>query len=94
VTRLRALLDEHEQRPFPASVVKGLDYAGVDCVMVGADIYGWASRVAGGEALRSEERERFLALRTALASALPAFPDDARPYYATLVEIADIALGI
>jgi hypothetical protein len=30
--------------PFPHSVEKGEDYGEVDAVMIGADIYGWASR--------------------------------------------------
>jgi len=94
VTRLRELLDEHLKEPFPTSVVKGLDYGGVDCVMVGSDIYGWASRVARGEPLPAEECERFRALRMELVDALPSFPESARPYYEALVEIADIALRI
>ena len=34
----------HMAGPFPDSVEKGLDYGEVDAVMIGADIYGWATR--------------------------------------------------
>ena len=89
---LRELLDDHSKQPFPTSVVKGLDYGGVDAVMVGSDIFGWASAIARGDALATDERSRLEELRTELAAALPAFPAQARPYYSALIDIADAAL--
>jgi hypothetical protein len=44
-----ALADEmrlHLADTFPAPAEKGLDYGEVDAVMIGADIYGWATRAS------------------------------------------------
>ena len=92
MAELRALLDDHLARPFPSSVEKGTDYGGVDCVMIGADIYGWASRIADGERLPHDERVRFEAAAEGLRAALPAFPDAARSYYRELLDMSDLAL--
>jgi hypothetical protein len=43
---LQRLLAEHFATPFLSGVVTGRDYGGVDPVMIGADIYGWATRVS------------------------------------------------
>ena len=47
----------HMADPFPDSVQKGLDYGEVDAVMIGADIYGWATRAG---ALSELDRSRLL----------------------------------
>ena len=41
----------HMAEPFPDSVEKGLDFGEVDAVLIGADIYGWASRAGALSAL-------------------------------------------
>ena len=88
---LDELITEHGAAPFPPSIEKGRDYGEVDAVMIGADIYGWALR-AQGDGLTTIDRERLHAARDALARSLLAFPDDARPYFAQLVALAEVAL--
>jgi hypothetical protein len=90
---LRRLLAEHLTTPFPFGVVKGRDYGSVDAVMIGADIYGWASRVAEGELLTSVDRDRPRLARDDLVRSMAAFPEAARPYYEQLVRIATAALN-
>ena len=92
VTNLRTALDEHLSEPFPPSVEKGSEYGGIDCVMVGSDIYGWSMQIAQGKSLRADDRARFETLKNELVAALPAFPAEARSYYERLVELADLAL--
>jgi hypothetical protein len=91
MSKLQQLLDQHLERPFPTSVVKGTDIGGVDVVMIDADIYGWSLQRAkgvltddGADALRRAAQE--------LAGALPLFPTDAQPYYQKLLEVAKEAL--
>ena len=78
--------------PFPASVEKGVDYGLVDPVMIGADIYGWATRIEGGTVLNPVDRDRLAAARDGLLASLPEFPADARPYYELVLNIANEAL--
>ncbi|GLW30374.1 hypothetical protein [Actinoplanes regularis] len=48
----------HMAEPFPGSVEKGLGYGEVDAVMIGADIYGWATRAGSLSGLdRSRVRQ-------------------------------------
>jgi hypothetical protein len=93
VNELADLLEQHLAVPFPDSVTKGIDYGQVDPVMIDADIYGWASRVAAGAALSPLNTERLTNARDQLLGSLDAFPDQARPYYEHLVHIADLALA-
>lgn len=88
------LLADHLAEPFPESVDKGRDYGLVDPIMIGADIFGWASRVAHGGSLSAEEVDRFGDATDELERSIPEFPDDARDYYARLVRIADLALAV
>ena len=90
---LQRLLAEHRATPFPSDVVKGRDYGSVDPVMIGADIYGWASRVSKGEPLTPVDRDRLRLARDDLVLSLAAFPETARPYYEQLVPIATAALS-
>lgn len=91
--RLEELLSVHLADRFPESVVKGIDYGRVDPVMIGADVYGWAIRVARGGALSAVERERLITARDDLAASLATFPENARPYYETVLKLAEAALG-
>lgn len=77
---LQRLLAEHLATPFPSGVVKGRDYGCVDPVMIGADIYGWASRVSKGEALTSVDRDR---LRLARDDLYGRWPHSQRPHVRT-----------
>lgn len=90
---LKALLADHLAQPFPPSVSKGDDYGEVNSVLIGPDIYGWASRVAHGATLSPEARHGLTAARDELRRSLDAFPQDARPYYELLIDIADAALA-
>ena len=90
---LAAMLERHRNAPFPASVVKGEDYGDVEPVMIDADIFGWALSVAAGGVLSRDDRRRLQSAHDDLLRSLDAFPDDARPYYARLVEIASAALA-
>jgi hypothetical protein len=78
--------------PFPESVIKGLDYGSVDAVMVDADIFGWALRVIMGGQLSGIARKRLRKARDDLAASLSFFPDDARPYYEVVLNLATAAL--
>jgi len=90
---LSRLLEERRTEPFPTTVVKGIDYCEVDPVMIGADIYGWAVEVGRGHPLSATDLARLRDARDGLQRSLAAFPEDARPYYERLVEIASMALG-
>lgn len=83
-------LDHHRAEPFPASVEKGSEYGGVDAVLVGADIVGWASQA---DFLDPIQRRSLRALADDLSESLEAFPEDARPYYGRLLRIARLALA-
>ena len=48
VSDLGSLLTEHVAAAFPSSITKGLEYDGVDPVMVDSDIYGWALQASRG----------------------------------------------
>jgi hypothetical protein len=78
----------HMAEPFPHSVEKGEDYGEVDAVMIGADIYGWASRSGS---LSSIEVARLRQAAGELERSLTAFPVEARPYYERVLRIARLA---
>jgi hypothetical protein len=90
---LTALMADHMARPFPEGVVKGMDYGRVDAVMVDADIHSWCQTIARGGTLSPEENDRFRELCHDLELSLEYFPDVGRPYYAALLEMAEVALG-
>jgi hypothetical protein len=94
VEDLKALLADHMAQPFPPSVSKGADYGEVNSVLIGPDIYGWASRVAQGATLLPEARRGLTTAQDELRRSLCAFPQDARPYYQLLIDIADAALAL
>jgi hypothetical protein len=83
-------MQSHMAEPFPVSVIKGEEYGEVDAVMIGADIYGWATRAAS---LSADERNRLSRARAELTRSIPDFPDGAKPYYKRLVKIATLALA-
>jgi hypothetical protein len=83
----------HDGEPFPESVVKGCQYGEVDAVMIGADIYGWASDVVSGVRLRGDQRPGFRRAADELERSISAFPEDAHPYYERLLRIARLALA-
>lgn len=70
--------------------LKGLGYGEVDPVMIGADIYGWASRAGS---LSELDRARLRQAAEELQRSLGAFPTDARPYYERILRIARLALA-
>ena len=87
-----SLFDEmrlHMSAPFPRSVEKGIDYGEVDAVMIGADIYGWATRAGS---LSAFERSQLREAADQLQRSIDSFPLDARPYYGRLLRIARLAL--
>jgi hypothetical protein len=75
--------------PFPGSVEKGEDYGEVDAVMIGADIYGWATRAGS---LSELDRSRLAQAADELQPSIVAFPPDAQPYYERILRIARLAL--
>ena len=83
---------EHLDAPFPEDVEKGREYGGVDCVMVGADIYGWSSAVLAGSGVSPEQRTSLERTAAQLRQALRLFPVGAQPYYEQLADLADEAL--
>lgn len=80
----------HMADPFPDSVEKGLDYGEVDAVMIGADIYGWATRVGS---LSELDWSRLSQAADELQRSIAAFPPDAQPYYKRILRIARLALA-
>jgi hypothetical protein len=85
---------KHLAEPFPSMVVKGLDYGNVDAVMIGADIYGWSTRVDSVEKpLTEDEWTRFELAASDLAKSIPEFPHAARPYYELILRMARAALS-
>jgi len=90
---LRRLMQEHVSAPFPSSVEKGRNYGLVDPVMIGADIYGWCDSMAHSPVLPGVHVEALRTARDDLHESLMAFPEDARAYYAQLIEMATAALG-
>jgi hypothetical protein len=81
----------HMSEPFPDSVEKGLDYGEVDAVMIGADIYGWATRAGS---LTELDRSRLAQAADELQRCIGAFPLDAQPYYERILRIAGLALAV
>lgn len=81
----------HMAEPFPGSVTKGLDYGEVDAVMIGADIYGWATRAGS---LSERDRSRLIQAADELQRSISAFPPDAQPYYERILRIARLTLTI
>jgi hypothetical protein len=61
--------------------------------LVDADICGWAIRVAAGDKLDRGARMALGEIRNELRRSLHEFPEDAQPYYQTLVELASAALS-
>ena len=80
---------DHANAPFPESVEKGREYGGIDCVMAGADIYGWASSVVAGAGIPAEQRRSLEPLAAQLRQAITLFPAEAQPYYEQLTDLAD-----
>jgi hypothetical protein len=80
----------HLTEPFPDSVEKGLDYGEVDAVLIGADIYGWATRA---KLLSDLDRSRLKHAADELQRSIAAFPSDAQPYYLRILRIAQLALA-
>jgi hypothetical protein len=79
----------HWAEPFPDSVEKGRDYGEVDPVMIGADIYGWATRAGS---LDDADRSQLSQAAEELRRSISAFPPAAQPYYERILRIADLAL--
>ena len=79
----------HMAEPFPESVEKGLDYGDVDAVMIGADIYGWATRAGSFSEL---DRSRLAQAADELQGSIGAFPPGAQPYYERVLRIARLTL--
>ena len=86
---LAAEMKAHMREPFPDSVEQGADYGEVDAVIIGADIYGWASRSGS---LCTLDRSRLQQATQELERSLAAFPPEARPYYERVLRIARLAL--
>jgi len=84
-------LRRHMADPFPESVVKGEVYGEVDAVMIGADIYGWASQ---SDSLSALDRSRLRQAANELERSIQAFPVDSQPYYQRLLRIARMALTV
>jgi hypothetical protein len=80
----------HMAESFPESVEKGQDYGEVNAVMIGADIYGWATRAGQ---LSELDRSRLARAAEELQRSIGAFPPDARPYYERLLRIAGLTLA-
>lgn len=91
VDALWAEMRLHMAEAFPDSVEPGLDYGEVDAVMIGADIYGWATRAGS---LPEFERARLLKAADELQRSIAKFPVDARPYYERILRIPRLALAV
>lgn len=59
--------------------------------MIGADIYGWASRA---DSLSELDRSRLLQAADELQRSIGAFPRDAQPYFERVLRIARLALAV
>ncbi|MEQ4209770.1 hypothetical protein [Actinopolymorpha sp. B9G3] len=68
-----------------------MDYREVDAVMIGADIYGWATRPG---LLSDLDRSRLVQAADELQRSMEAFPADARPYYERILRIARLTLDV
>jgi len=84
-------MQAHMAEPFPESVERGLGYGEVDAVMIGADIYGWATRAT---TLSRDERRRLGRAHDELERSIHALPSEARPYYVRLLRIARLTLSV
>jgi hypothetical protein len=91
MAELHDLIRDHRAAPFPVGIDKGVDCGRVDPVMIDADIFGWAMRAADA-ALPSDDLERLRCARDDLESSMSALPQDARPYFARLLKMAELAL--
>jgi hypothetical protein len=81
----------HVAEPFPDSVKRGLYYGEVDAVMIGADIYGWATRA---DSLSELDRSRLRQAADKLQRSIGTLPADAQPYYERILRIARLALAV
>jgi hypothetical protein len=79
----------HLAEPFPESVEKGLDYGEVEPVLIGAGIYGWATKAGS---LSELDRSRLARTADELQRSLSAFPADVQPYYERVLRIARLTL--
>ena len=79
------------QESFPETVERGRHYGRVDAVMIGADIYGWATRALPSR-LYGTDKVRLRELAYDLSQSIDDFPADAQPYYERLLRIAHLAL--
>jgi len=79
--------------PFPGSVERGTIYGSTDAVMVGADIFGLASRVGSGERLTGADRALLEDASRSLVESIGEYPPLAQPYYDLLLQIAQVALA-
>lgn len=92
ISDLDAALEEHRAAPWPRGVDRGEMYGDLSVVMVDADLYGFASRVAEGQSLPLKVRMRFEHDTDRLKASLPRFPAAGRPYFERLLGIAEVAL--
>jgi hypothetical protein len=93
VKDLAEAIADHRADPFPESVEKGEQYGEVDAVMIGADIWGWATTVSSGGSLSPLDLQRLTDARDKLARSISFFPVDARPFYQGILAMADLALA-
>ena len=100
MNKLRTMLDDlrrelelHHSAAFPDEVERGRVYGSAD-VLIGADIFGWCSRVGRGESLSEIDVQRLLEATAGLVASIFAFPWSARPYFTRLVLIASLALAV
>jgi hypothetical protein len=84
-------MHEHFAAPWPEPVERGNEYCGIDPVMVDADTYGCATRA---KSLSPDERESLCAAARNLEAVLGQLPEDARPYFERLVQIARLTLEV
>ncbi len=79
--------------PFPNSVERGAIYGSTDPVMIGADIFGLASRVGSGERLSGLDLAQLEDSARNLAVSIFDYPPLAQPYFELLLRIARAALA-
>lgn len=88
VNELQSLWEVHLAEHFPPSLEKGRDYAGVDLVLVDADIAGLVQAAVSGSRTGAAERRLLHELGEDVARVLPTLPEDARGYFERLRRIA------
>lgn len=86
------LLDEQRDAEFPPEIEKGRNYGTVDPVMIDADIYGRVLNYVSGFQLDGEARACLEQARLELGHSFNELPNGARPYYARLLRLADVAV--